>query len=120
MPRNSLGRTPYPLVRIDTDDPLTAERLSKLLDETNGGVSICVRSKDGHPNRGGHFFHMQREAASRGYIKLKTFDNENIDTFEIEKAVRLINHASGIVFDEEMLALCQNKINFRQDSGSSA
>jgi hypothetical protein len=116
MSRTIIGKTPYPLVIIDTDESIKIERIKAVLKNTSEGVSICVRSLNGHPKRGGYFFHIQKIKREYDKAILKTFDNKTVGTLTLEVITRLINHASGIKFDDEMFIFCQNNINFKQDA----
>lgn len=56
MPNFSLQQQPqYPIVTIDTDLPICEEQVENIL-EHKTGVTLCVRSSQGHPKRGGYFF----------------------------------------------------------------
>jgi len=112
MPNFSLSHQPrYPLIKIDTNTPITTGQISTLLNE-NEGITLCVRQETGHPNRGGHFFCIHLES---GKVILETIEQEYVDSFTIEDIVRFINHASGLQFDRNMQSYCQNSLNFRAD-----
>lgn len=113
MPKYDLKKQPrFPLSTLDTDVPITEEQLLELLDQ-NTGLTLCVRSRNGHVNRGGHFFCIQKQ--ENGTILLETMEQEYVDTFPIQSMVRFINHACGLKFDSEMQLYCQNSLNFRTD-----
>ncbi len=113
MPRFDLEKQPrFPLVKFDTNDPLTENQLISLLNQ-NPGITLCVRSCDGHDNRGGHFFCIQLQ--ENGDITLETMEQEYVDTFSAPTMLRFINHACGLKFDREMQLYCQNSLNFRSD-----
>lgn len=101
----------YPLITVDTNEPITVDQISSILDE-NEGVTLCVRQEDGHPNRGGHFFCIHSE---NGVVLLETMEQDYVDSFSVENLVRFINHASGLLFDRDMQLYCQNSLNFRDD-----
>lgn len=113
MPNSDLSSQPrFPLVKVDTDTPITGEALQALFDQNNG-MTLCVRSLNGHINRGGHFFCIQKQ--EDGSIILETMEQEYVDTFSAPSMIRFINHACGLQFDSEMQLYCQNSLNFRTD-----
>lgn len=112
MPNFDMSHQPkYPLITVDTNEPITVDQISTILDR-NEGATLCVRQEDGHPNRGGHFFciHLENET-----VLLETMEQDYVDTFSLENLVRFINHASGLSFDRDMQLYCQNSLNFRDD-----
>ena len=114
MPSFTLQQQPqYPLVTIDTDLPICEEQVLNIL-ESRTGATLCVRSSQGHPKRGGYFFCISK-GESEHLIKLETIEGVFIDTFSIPSLIKFINHASGRLFDEEMLSYCQQTVNFRAD-----
>lgn len=113
MPNFDMAKQPrYPLIKVDTDEPLTEEQLLTLLSKSNG-ITLCVRSRNGHINRGGHFFCIQRLENEKNL--LESMEQEYIDTFPTPVLVRFINHACGLKFDRDMQLYCQNSLNFRMD-----
>lgn len=113
MPNYSLTKQPrFPLVKFDTDEPITEEQLLNLLNQSEG-ITLCVRSLCGHVNRGGYFFCIQKQ--ENNSIRLETMEQEYVDTFPIPSMLRFINHACGLRFDSEMQYFCQNSLNFRAD-----
>ena len=60
-----------------------------------------------------YFFHIS--ADERGKYTLYDFERNAVCTLPLDQLAKLINHCSGLQFDEASLALCQNKINFRED-----
>ena len=61
MPNFNLAQQPrFPLRIIDTDMPITEEVLNSSF-ENNEGITLCIRSANGHPQRGGFFFCMSRQ-----------------------------------------------------------
>lgn len=115
MPRNIIGQVPFPpLIVVNTDNPLKLEEIDAMLVERPTGVSICIRSQDGHPNRGGYFFHFSKDF-ELGEITLFDFEGRSLHTFIPASFSNFVNHCTGNVFDDEAFRLCQAKINFRQD-----
>lgn len=113
MPTFDLAKQPrFPLVKLDTDEPITEELLLALLNQNNG-LTLCVRSLNGHANRGGHFFCIKKQEDDS--ILLETMEQEYVDTFPAPSMLRFINHACGLKFDREMQLYCQNSLNFRTD-----
>lgn len=114
MPKFDLKQQPkYPIKVIDTDSPISQEQLNNAFGDSNA-ITLCVRSENGHPNRGGYFFCICKEQQSEE-IHLETIEGDDIDMLALEQLIRFINHASGLLFDREMLTYCQNSINFRTD-----
>lgn len=114
MPNFSLQQQPqYPLITIDTDLPICEEQVLSIL-EYRTGATLCVRSSQGHPKRGGYFFCISKNE-TKHMINLETIEGIFIDTFSISELIKFINHASGRVFDEGMLSYCQQTVNFRVD-----
>ena len=115
MPSFSLKRQPrYPIRIIDTNSPILLEQLNHAFDGLDA-VTLCVRSENGHPNRGGHFFCIRKDRQHTEKMCLETMEGDDIDTFTAEQLIRFVNHVSGLLFDREMLTFCQNSINFRTD-----
>ena len=111
MPRNLIGNAPFAVKTLDTDTPIKREQIEALLSNSNA-VSVCVRTVNGPAKRGGYFFHVERSSTK---FFIRDFEGVRIDELEGEKLVRFINHASGRLFDLEMLEYCQSVINFRED-----
>ncbi len=109
---NLINQPKYSLMTIDTDKPIKQEKLIDILNRQNG-VTLCVRSHSGHPNRGGHFFCISYN--EKRNIVLETLEQVYVDTFSVPDCVRFINHACGLQYDQEMQLYCQNSINFRDD-----
>ncbi len=113
MPNFDLINQPkYRVMTIDTDNPISQEQLMDILNRHNG-VTLCVRSRLGHPNRGGHFFCISFNENRE--VVLETMEQVYVDTFSVPDCIRFINHACGLRFDQEMQLYCQNSINFRDD-----
>lgn len=113
MPNFELSQQPkYPIVTFDTDSPISMSMIKECLVKNNG-ITLCVRSKSGHENRGGYFFSINK--LDDNLVKLESIEGEHIDTLSFEKIVRFINHATGLKFDKQMLVYCKNEINFRND-----
>lgn len=112
MPNFNLSHQPrYPLVTLDTNEPITIEQISAILNEYEN-VTLCIRREEGHPDRGGHFFCIHSE---NGTVLLETMEQDYVDSFSLEDFVRFINHASGLLFDRDMQLYCQNSLNLRVD-----
>lgn len=113
MPNFDLDNQPhFSLKKNDSDNTIDLNLLHYLM-EDNNDIMLCVRSADGHPNRGGYFFCISQKDVNT--YTLETVEGVYVDTFSGEQLIRLINHASGRQFDADMLDYCQNSINFRTD-----
>ena len=86
----------------------------QLLSKNPRGVSLCVRSRTGHENRGGYFFHLLPDKELTG-CTLFDFEKTAVIRLDLDQATALINHCSGLSFSEESFELCQTVINFRLD-----
>jgi len=105
---------PYPPLRIiESDKEISWESLYKnIKDKIDKGVSICIVSEKGEEDRGGYFFHFKR---IKDGIAFTNFDKSiQFIVKDENQALKLINHASGRKYDEEMWELCQ-KVNLRTD-----
>ena len=110
---NELANQPrYGIVTINTDVPISEEELYEIIRQQNG-VTLCIRSLNGHPHRGGHFFCFSYNESEE--IALETMEQVFVDSFSVPDFVRFINHACGLKFDKEMQLYCQNRLNFRDD-----
>ncbi len=103
-----------PLVLIESDEPLTWDALlARVRSRIDKGVSICLLTKSGDPNRGGYFFHLRRNGGS---VFFSTFDRPDVCQLDAGQDVcLLINHAAGRCYDERMWRLSQ-RINLRSDA----
>ncbi len=103
-----------PLVCIDGDTVLdSATLLAKASHRLKKGISICIRCKEGHPKRGGYFFHVKQAG---DLFTLYDFLSEPVAQMnDIDELLRFINHASGRQYDEKMWERSQ-KMNLRSDS----
>jgi hypothetical protein len=117
MPRNPLGKAPFPLRMLDTDDPMAEKDLLSNLRSAGGSVTLCIRSVRGHSDRGGFFFNIC--VAEDGLYQILDFKGSEIDRLPMESLVRLVNHVSGRKFDQDMWVYCQTVLNFRQDQNES-
>ena len=114
MPDFRLTRQPqYPIQTLDTDSPITPDQIRGLWN-ASPAVTLCVRSATGHKDRGGSFFCLRRQPDADA-VSLETMEGIAVDSFSLEDLTRFINHAAGLKFDPEMLAYCQNSVNFRAD-----
>lgn len=113
MPNFDLARQPqYPIKTLDTDNVIPSDQIASLL-STHHQITLCVRSENGHPSRGGYYFCISEKSANT--YDLETIEGVYVDTFSLDDLTTLINHASGKKFNQEMLDYCQNSINFRTD-----
>ncbi|WP_040483792.1 hypothetical protein [Lyngbya aestuarii] len=114
MAKKKFEGLPFPdLVKIDTDTPVSVSQISEILKNHPKGVSICVRSLDGHPDRGGYFFHFR--SLDRDQCQLYNFEKIPIEVLPIEQTILLINHCSGLEFSDWAFQFCQSVVNFRLD-----
>jgi len=113
MPGYDLVQQPqYPVRVLDTDVPVTSDQFRGIMDGANG-VTLCIRSKSGAPQRGGYFFCITQQDGNQ--YGLETVEGTFVDSFDETTLLKLVNHVSGRRFDKEMLEYCQNSINFRAD-----
>lgn len=116
MARNEIGGLPFPpLIRIDTGDPITPEALHEVLRARLEGASFCVRSSEGHPNRGGYFFHVRPHEGKPDEYDIFSFEKVYALSLPMPKLAAFVNHCAGLAFDEDMFQLCQTVVNFRLD-----
>lgn len=88
-------------------EPLIRNRIGE-------GVSLCITSGSGDPNRGGYFFHLRQTTVG---FEFATFDRMGVLTLGSgEECAGFINHVSGRVYQEDMWLRCQ-MVNLRPDSG---
>ena len=108
-----IGKLPFePLVTVDSNSPVSPSLISEISDKRQSGVSICVRSEDGHAKRGGYFFHFKRDADK--YILVSAM-GESLIQLNLDQLVDLINHCSGRMYSDEIFRLFQSKLNFKSD-----
>lgn len=103
----------YPIKLLDTNSPISLEQLLNLFDELDA-ITLCVRTENGHQNRGGYYFCI-RKSQDADEMLLETIEGDAVTVLPQVQMLRFINHASGLAFDQEMLVYCQNSINFRVD-----
>ncbi len=121
MPKKELGGLPFPpLIKLDTNDPIEQNTLAEILQQRLEGVSICVRSAEGHANRGGYFFHIRPKDPTLDACDILNFERISVVSLPLAKLTAFINHCAGLTFDEESFQLCQTVINFRLDPEPSA
>ena len=111
MARKVLGKPPFPLHVLDTDEPVSLESLIREMGKRNR-MTLCIRSARGHERRGGFFFHLRRDANGFDFLD---FQGAPILSLPGELAVKLVNHVTGLTFDQDCLLLCQRVINLRHD-----
>jgi hypothetical protein len=102
-----------PIIFIDIDRPFAKSDLLDVLSKQKGRASICIRSLNGHEQRGGYFFHFELRGS---LVALFLFDGTEKTELTIDQATDLVNHCTGSVFSEEALQLFQQKLNFKEDS----
>lgn len=116
MAKNEIGGLPFPpLVKLDTNDPIASETLAELLNQRVGGLSICVRSAEGHINRGGYFFHIRPKDRTLDECEILNFEKISVASLPLETLTAFVNHCAGLAFDEASFQLCQTVVNFRLD-----
>lgn len=107
------GPVPFPpLCVVDRDEAVDEVLLHLCLSTRPAGLSILLRSGNGAPQRGGYFFHLSTDQEE---VRFHDFEGKLLIMLSLAEAVRLINHASGRLFDAEMLDRCQREINLRHD-----
>ena len=113
MPNFDMIKQPrFPLITIDTNTPINQEQFMNLFD-TDDGITLCIRSKNGHEKRGGYYFCIYKN--NDNCFSLETMEQVLVRDFSQNDIIKFINHASGLCFDEEILQYCQNEVNFRAD-----
>lgn len=103
----------YPIVLIDTDEPITAERLKDTL--VRPGITLLIRSKTGDPKRGGYYFQIE---CSNGDYVLHPLDQKgpsDVYVVSFDLLLKLINHMSGRRFDKEAMLYVRHVIDMRAD-----
>lgn len=103
----------YPIVKVDTDAPLSSGDLNKLL--VKPGVTLLVRFATGHPERGGYYFQIEVQDAE--YV-LHPFDQKgDTDVYPVsfDLLLKLINQMSGRQFDKEAMLYVRHEIDMRTD-----
>ena len=104
---------PFPPLRVlECDGPISWERLEQEIgDGLDEGVSLCLVTEQGEPDRGGYFFHLQRNNDGLAFFIFKQQEGEDpksVLTFETgEECATLMNHVSGRQYDGEMWSKCQ-------------
>lgn len=111
MPRNVIGAAPYTVRTLDLDRPITIADIAPLFAAAST-ISLCVRSSNGHEQRGGYFFHINRDGA---LYHICDFEKSQVSTFDAAQLIRFINHVAGRQFDAEIFNHCQTVVNLRQD-----
>jgi hypothetical protein len=97
---------------MDRDEPIDEPWLVDQLDAAQGGLSLLLRSGAGANQRGGFFFHI---SLSENGVSFHDFSGIRLVSLPLSEAVKLINHAAGREYNDDMLILCQRTINLRQD-----
>ena len=117
MARRSLGSPPYPpICLVDTDNQLVLDDVQQTRRRWKTGVSLCVRTKHGPPNRGGYFFHFKQSKHATNQFSLCDFEGRHVGDFSLEDLLDFINHCSGRRFDMKSFIRCQQFINLLKDS----
>lgn len=118
MPRNEIGDLPYPPLEIvDTATPVTADQITDLFQKHPDGTSFCVRSADGHPIRGGYFFHAVPYPDG---VEIFDIEKHLIAKIAPDQFVLFVNHCTGLAFSEWAFQFCQSVVNFRTDPAESS
>ncbi|MDZ8184232.1 MAG: hypothetical protein RMX96_05130 [Nostoc sp. ChiSLP02] len=116
MPKKKFADIPFPPVIImDTDTPVSINQVSNILRERPKGASICIRSTQGHTNRGGYFFHILPIESDLSKCELYNFEKMLVATLPVEQIILFINHCSGLEFNDWVFQFCQSVVNFRLD-----
>ena len=116
MPKKKFEGIPFPpIVRIDTDTPVVINQLADIFKERPNGVTLCIRSAEGHPHRGGYFFHILPIDNDLSKCELYNFEKMLVATLPVEQMTLFINHCSGLDFNEWAFQFCQSVVNFRLD-----
>lgn len=111
MPAAPIGPTPFPLKLVDSDKSISDIEIERLVSNSEG-CSLCVRALEGDNNRGGYFFHIKKTDSQFG---IYDFNGVWIANVTLAFLARFINHASGRIFDPEVLVFCQTIVNLKQD-----
>jgi hypothetical protein len=120
MPRNIIGKPPFPPVLLfDEDRDFILNDLLCIARERPRGVSICIRYPEGPPKRGGYFFHFAPRSDRGTEFEVYDFEKRPVKQFTAESLVKFINHCTGRKFDEPSLILCQTELNFMKDEEPS-
>ncbi len=116
MPKNELDGLPFPpLVKVESSEPIKSDVLAEIIDQRPSGVSICVRSTEGHEERGGYFFHVRLKDATSNSYDIFNFEKISVLNLSLPHLTNFINHCAGLAFDEDSFQLCQTVVNFRLD-----
>lgn len=116
MPKKKFELIPFPpVVRIDTDTPVAVDQVSAIVKDRQNGITLCIRSAKGHPNRGGYFFHVIPKDNDLNKCELYNFEKTLVATLPVEQMTFFINHCSGLDFNEWAFQFCQSVVNFRLD-----
>ena len=113
MAKTVLSDPEYPIVKVDTDEPLTADALRRLL--IKPGVTLLIRSATGKPGRGGYYF--QIEILDTEYV-LHPFDQKgdtDVYSVDFDLLLKLINQMSGRQFDKDAMFYVRHEINMPTD-----
>lgn len=120
MPKKKFENIPFhTVVRLDTNTPVSINQVKDILRNYPDGVSLCVRSAEGHPDRGGYFFHLLLTSNDLSQCELYNFEKTLVATLAVEQITLFINHCSGLDFNEWVLQFCQSVVNFRLDPAKS-
>jgi hypothetical protein len=119
MAKKDIRNIPFPpLVTINTNEPLTVDKVIIILKSHLDGVSICIRSAEGHPDRGGYFFHIRakdKTITPLTQCEIYNFEKISVSKLKLSELTDFINHCSGLQFSKTAFHLCQSVINFRLD-----
>lgn len=116
MSKKKFEGIPFPpVVRIDTDTPIAVNQVANIFKKHINGVTLCIRSAEGHANRGGYFFHVLPIDHDLSKCELYNFEKILVASLPVEQMTFFINHCSGLEFNEWAFQFCQSVVNFRLD-----
>lgn len=115
MAKNIIGGVPFPpLIKHQSDDPINMDEFNNILNKGSNkkGLSILLRSLNGHDNRGGYFFHI---STKNNILSFYDFEKNIVCSLKKTEALALINHVSGLQYDEKSYEICSKTINLKSD-----
>lgn len=116
MPKKKFEGIPFsPVVSIDTDTPIVEDQVVNIFKKYPKGVTLCIRSSEGHANRGGYFFHVLPVDDDLSKCELYNIEKTLVATLAVKYIILFINHCSGLDFNEWAFQFCQAVVNFRLD-----
>ena len=116
MPRNVLGKLPFPpVILFDEDRAIALDDLIHIARIRPNGASVCIRYPRGPQKRGGYFFHFVPDSDQEAVFEVYDFEKRLVKQFDAESLVKFINHCTGRKFNEDSFNLCQTELNFLKD-----